>query len=257
MGRRGAVGAACVAAAVVLSGCTSGGTGDPDGKYVRALSSAATPAATTTPPRYVGKLSFTYHGSRPEKETINQTVDIRNDDQQSVVPVLAFTPLDKRHQVLSQVKVRTVYGSDRGNLVVPYGYGMEILRFSGTGAHEVADVRVRVVAVEPARIRAGVHDVTVQPLDGRGRKVDKFSRFTALRLSNADDFAVAVRLAYLVYDQPPEGQTQQAVVVVPVGGLIHVPASGSTLVKVTGAAAAAVARYSGGPAVSIKPYNSQ
>ncbi|MBM9506780.1 hypothetical protein [Actinacidiphila acididurans] len=61
---------------------------------------------------------------------------------------------------------------------------MDILRFSGPGAHQVADVRVRIVSVVPTRIRAGVHDVSVQPLDGQGRKVNKFSRFTALRLSN-------------------------------------------------------------------------
>jgi len=253
IGRSGALGAACVAATVVLSGCVPGDAGSPDAKSVR----VARPVATRTPHPYVGKLSFTYVGARPEKETINQVVDIKNDDEQSVVPVLAFTPLDKHHKVLSQVTVRTVYGTDRGNVVVPYGYGMEILRFSGPGAHQVADVRVRVVSVTPARIRAGIHSVTVQPLDVHGRKVDKFSRFAALRLSNADDFPVAVRLAYLVYDQPPKGQTQQAVVVVPVGGLIHVPARGTAEVKVTGAAATAVARYSDGPAVSIKPYNSQ
>jgi hypothetical protein len=217
----------------------------------------ASPTATSSPHPYVGKLSFEYHGDRGEKETINQALDIRNDDARSVVPVLAFTALDKHHKALPQVKVGTVYGTDRGNVVVPYGWGMDILRFSGPGAHQVADVRVRVVSVVPARIRAGIHDVTVQPLDGQGHKVDKFSRFTALRLSNTDAFPVAVRLAYLVYDQPPKGRTQQAVVVVPVGGLTHIPAHGTALVKVAGAAAAAVARYSNGPAVSIKPYNSQ
>ncbi len=253
MGTRGALGAACVVAAVLVGGCAPGAGGSADAKSAH----AASPSATRTPRPYVGKLSFTYHGERPEKETINQTVDIKNDDERSAVPVLAFTPLDKHHKVLSQVKVRTVYGSDRGNLVVPYGYGMDILRFSGPGEHEVADVRVRVVSVAPARIRAGIHDVTVQPLDGQGHKVDKFSRFAALRLSNADAFPVSVRLAYLVYDQPPEGQTQQAVFVVAVGGLTRVPARGTALMKVTGAAAAAVAKYSNGPAVSIKPYNSQ
>jgi hypothetical protein len=257
MGRGGALAAACavtVAATVALSGCVASGAGDADGKAAHAASPTT---ASATPRPYAGKLSFAYHGTRPETETIDQALDIKNDDQQSVVPVLAFTALDKHHTVLSQVKVTTVYGSERGNLVVPYGYGMEILRFSGPGAHQVADVRVRVVSVAPARIRGGVHEVSVQPLDGQGRKVDKFSRFTTLRISNADDFPVAVRLAYLVYDQPPEGQTQQAVVVVPIGGLIHVPASGTATVKVTGAAAAAVARYSNGPAVSIKPYSSQ
>jgi hypothetical protein len=221
---------------------------------VSAPSSAAT---TSTPQPYVGKLSFEYHGDRAQRETIDQALDIRNDDERSVVPVLALTPLDKQHKVLPQVKVSTVYGTDRGNVVVPYGWSMDILRFSGPGAHQVADVRVRVVSDAPARIRAGIHEVAVQPLDGQGRKVDKFSRFAALRLSNADAFPVAVRLAYLVYDQPPKGQTQQAVIVVPVGGLTRIPAHGTALVKVAGAAAAAVTRYSNGPAVSIKPYNSQ
>ncbi|WP_328459410.1 hypothetical protein [Streptomyces sp. NBC_00448] len=253
IGRSGALGAAAVMAVAVLGGCSAGGT---DTTKAKVVGGASLPV-TSTPRPYVGKLSFVYHGTQPEKETINQIVDIRNDDDRSVVPVLAFTPLDKHHKALPQVKVRTVYGSDRGTLVVPYGWGMDILRFSGPGAHEVADVRARVVSVVPARIRAGVHDVTVQPLDAQGRKVDKFHQFTALRLSNTDGFPVSVRLAYLVYDQPPKGQTQQAVVVVPVGGLTRVPAHGTALVKVTGAAAAAVARYSNGPAVSIKPYNSQ
>lgn len=255
MGRagRGALGAAVVMAVAVLGGCSTGRTD----ATVAKVGGDASSSVTSTPRPYVGKLSFEYHGTRPQKETINQALDIRNDDDRSVVPVLAFTPLDKQHKVLSQVKVRTVYGSDRGALVVPYGWGMDILRFSGPGAHEVADVRVRVVSVVPARIRAGIHDVTVQPLDAQGRKVDKFHRFAALRLSNTDGFPVSVRVAYLVYDQPPKGQTQQAVVVVPVGGLTRVPAHGTAVVKVTGAAAAAVARYSDGPAVSIKPYNSQ
>jgi hypothetical protein len=44
-----------------------------------------------------------------------------------------------------QVKASTVYGSDRGKMVVPYGGAIDILRFStGPGTHDVADVRVTV-----------------------------------------------------------------------------------------------------------------
>jgi hypothetical protein len=66
-----------------------------------------------------------------------------------------------------------------------------------------------------------------------------------------------VRVAYLVYDQPAEGETQQAISVTPIGGLVRVPADGTAVVEVTGDAAQAVARYSGGPAVSVKAYNSE
>jgi hypothetical protein len=44
--------------------------------------------------------------------------------------------------------------------------------------------------------------------------------------------------------------------VTPIGALVRVPAHGSTVVKVTGDATRAVARYSGS-AVSVKAYNSQ
>jgi hypothetical protein len=215
-----------------------------------------TPADSASVPD-AGLLSFTYQSLGSEKETIDQTLDIKNDYRKSVVPVLAFTALDKHHKVLPQVKVRTVYGSDRGSLVAPYGYSLDILRFSGQGEHQVADVSVTVRSVTTARIRAGIHGVDAQALDSRGRAVSKFSRFSAVRLTNHDAFPVSVRIAYVVYDQPPKGQSQQVVEVTAIGGLTHVPANGTALVEATGEATKAVARYSNGPAVSIKPYNSQ
>lgn len=68
---------------------------------------------------------------------------------------------------------------------------------------------------------------------------------------------MAVRIAYFVYDQPAQGQPQQVVAVTAIGGLTRIPAHATAPVRVTGKAADAVARYSEGPAVSIKPYNSQ
>ncbi|MFD9225526.1 hypothetical protein ACFWDI_37205 [Streptomyces sp. NPDC060064] len=50
---------------------------------------------------------------------MNQQLEIENVYRGSVVPVLSFSALDKNRQVLPQVKVSTVYGSDRGNLVAP------------------------------------------------------------------------------------------------------------------------------------------
>ncbi|MFI2759991.1 hypothetical protein ACH5A3_14080 [Streptomyces echinatus] len=201
-------------------------------------------------------LTFTYHRESGDNY-ISQTVSIRNTIRGSVVPVLAFTALDRHGHRLPGVQVRTVYGSDSGRLVVPYGWGYDILRFSGPGEHQVYDVRVTVAHLATAKVPANIHPVTAQPLDAAGRAVSKFSRFTAVRVTNPDAFAVKVRVAYLVYDQPVEGETQQAISVTPVGGLVRVPAEGTAVVKVTGDAARAVARYSDGPAVSVKAYNSQ
>ncbi|MFI2204425.1 hypothetical protein ACH47Z_27295 [Streptomyces sp. NPDC020192] len=184
-------------------------------------------------------------------------MSIRNTNSDTVVPVLALTALDRHGHQLPGVRVRTVYGSDSGRLAVPYGWGYDILRFSGPGEHQVYDVRVTVAHLAPAKARAGIHPVTTQPLDAAGRAVSRFSRFTAVRVTNTDAFAVAVRVAYLVYDQPAEGETQQAISVTPIGGLVRVPADGTAVVEVTGAAARAVARYSDGPAVSVKAYDSQ
>lgn len=80
-------------------------------------------------------LSFHYSRHGSAAETIDQTLHIRNAFGDSVVPVLTFTAMDAHGKVLPQVKVGTVYGSDQGNLVVPYGWGFDILRFSGAGEH--------------------------------------------------------------------------------------------------------------------------
>ncbi|MFJ8143220.1 hypothetical protein [Streptomyces sp. NPDC096013] len=201
-------------------------------------------------------LTFAYHRHSGD-DYIDQTLEIRNTATHSVVPDLAFTALDRNHQPLPGVRVRAVYGSDSGRLVVPYGWSLDILRFSGPGAHEVHDVRVTVAHLATARIRAGIHPVTAEPLDAAGHVVSKFSRFASVRVKNSDAFPVAVRVSYLVYDQPAAGDTQQAVSDTAIGGLVRVPAHGTAVVEVTGAAARAIARYSNGPAVSVKAYNSQ
>lgn len=201
-------------------------------------------------------LSFAYQREGGDNR-ISQTLTIKNANTESVVPVLAFTALDRNGDPLPRVHVRTVFGSDSGRLVVPYGTFLDILRFSGAGEHQVYDVRVTVERLVAAKRRANVHPVTVEELDSTGRAVSKFTRFTTVRVTNIDPYPVTARVAYLVYDQPAEGETQQAVSVTPIGGLVHVPAGGSADVKVTGAAATAVGRYSGGPAVSVKAYNSQ
>jgi hypothetical protein len=200
-------------------------------------------------------LTFTYH-RQIGAGVIDQTLAISNAEPYSIVPVLAFTALDRHHHRLPGVRVRTVFGSDRGGLVVSYGWGYDILRFSGPGEHQVYDVRVTVTRVTTAENRGSLHAVGVRPLDAAGHAVSRFSRFAAVRVTNTDNFPVSARVAYIAYDEPAQGDTQQVISVTPIGALVRVPAHGSTVVKVTGDATRAVAKYSGS-AVSVKAYNSQ
>ncbi len=256
VGRRRLV-AAGVAVAVggaLLCGCGPLGASGANGVRGRSADSVSAAASALIAEM---SLSFRYVGRSDEEQTMNQQLLITNGSRGSLAPVLAYTALDKNGRAMPQVTVGTVYGSDRGNLVVPYGTSVDILRFSGVGEHEVADVRVTVQSADAARIPSGEHEVKTQALDGQGHEISKYKSFSAVRLTNEDAFPVTVRIAYILWDQPPDGVTQQAVEVTPVGGLTEVPAHGTAVVQVAGDAAAAVARNSGGSAVSIKAYNSQ
>ncbi|MFE6038658.1 hypothetical protein [Streptomyces sp. NPDC056452] len=204
-------------------------------------------------------LSFRYVADSGEDDTMNQVLEINNVSWSSLAPVLTFEALDKNRRVLHDVEVKTVYGSDRGALVVPQGQFYDVLRFSGIGQEDVVDVRVTVGSVAMTRLPAsqGEFEVPTQAVDSRGRDMSRFERFAGVKLTNDNDFPVTVRVVYIVWDQPEEGDTQQAVEVTPVGGLTVVPAGSTETVKVTGAAKAAVARSSDGPAVSIKTFYSQ
>lgn len=236
-------GMAVVVGGVLLTGCGARGGGGEAG------------ASDGEVDRFA--LSFRYIGDSGVDETMNQQLAIKNSVPVSVVPVLSFEALDKKGDVLPHVKVGTVYGSDRGRLVAPSGTSGDIMRFSGAGKHDVADVRVTVLEIYTAQNPAGPQGVDAQALDAHGREITRFERFSAVRLTNQDDIAVSVRIVYIMWDQPPKGVTQQAVEVTAIGGLTRVPAYGSAVVKVSGDAASAVARDSNGPAVSLKAYNSQ
>ncbi|MFD8734828.1 hypothetical protein ACFV06_07880 [Streptomyces sp. NPDC059618] len=242
-------------ATVLLFGCGPAKGGTEDGGAADDRPTAVSTANSSVEPDKQA-LTFTYDRHSAD-DYIDQQLFIKNDNGNSVVPVLAFTALDRHRHPLPGVKVRTVYGSDSGRLVVPYGWSSDILRFSGPGEHQVYDVRVTVAHLATAKVRAGIREVPTQTLNAAGLAVSKFSRFAAVRLVNTDAFPVAVRVAYLVYDQPSGGDPQQAISVTPVGGLVRIPAGGTAIVKVTGDATRAVARYSDGPAVSVKAYNSQ
>ncbi|MGC0319211.1 hypothetical protein [Kitasatospora acidiphila] len=206
---------------------------------------AAAPAATS--------LSFSYH-ALGKQEYIDQTLSINNDGQTSVVPTLTITAVDGSGKDLPDVQVTTAYGSDRGSLVIQPGGGYDVLAFHGADAKQVATVKVTVKELAAADLPASASAVEAKPADAAGQPLTKFDAFDQVILKNPNNTAVSVRIVYLVYDQPPAGTPQQAIEVVPIGGLITVPPAGTTSVAVSGDAKTAVQKYSGGPAVSVKTY---
>ncbi|MER6593195.1 hypothetical protein ABT214_15350 [Micromonospora purpureochromogenes] len=188
---------------------------------------------------------------------MNQVLTIFNEGTQVLAPTLEFTALDAAGRALPSVRVATVFGSDRGRLVVPPGAGVDVLTFTGAGARAAEDVTVSVRTAEPVDAPAVDVVPVVTPVDDGGRVLDRNSRFTAVSVRNDDSEQMSVRLLYIIWTDPPADQRQQAERVVPVGDLIVLPPKHTTLVPVTGEARAAVADAAGRAPTSIKAYLSR
>ncbi|MFF2073451.1 hypothetical protein ACFVXG_01695 [Kitasatospora sp. NPDC058162] len=248
-----------------LAGCDPSGTsatprqgpsisGSPTTDAAPTASTSAAPAPATSPA--ATSLSFSYY-ALGKQEFIDQTLSIGNDGRTSVVPTLTITAVDGSGKDLPDVQVSTAYGSDRGGLVIQPGGGYDVLAFHGADAGRVANVKVAVKELAAADLPASAAAVEADPADASGQPLTKFDAFDQVILKNPNSTAVSVRIVYLVYDQPAAGTPQQVVEAVPIGGLITVPAAGTTSVAVSGDARTAVQKYSGGPAVSLKTYFSR
>jgi hypothetical protein len=205
-------------------------------------------------------LSFRYTATSGTDD-MDQLLEIDNGSGESLVPTLRFTPLDQNEQPVPGVTVTTVYGSDQGRLVVgPEGYA-DALVFHGAKADEVADVRVDVARLTVAKQAVGpVEELQPTLEDAAGNPVDDPAQpFAEVSLSNVNDTPLTVRVVYIVWQESPTGESQQAREVISVGGLITVPASGNATVPVAGDAAAAVAEYAGSTSTntSLKVFPSQ
>ncbi|MFD7582109.1 hypothetical protein [Kitasatospora sp. NPDC059817] len=247
-----------------LTGCDPSGASTTPAKGPSQASSAtdtaptaatpATPAAAPGPT--ATSLSFSYH-ALGKHEYIDQTLSIDNDGQASAAPTLTITAVDGSGNDLPDVQVTTAYGSDRGSLVIQPGGGYDVLAFHGADAQRVANVRVTVKELAAADLPADASAVEAEPADSAGQQLTKFDAFDQVIVKNPNNAAVSVRIVYLVYNQTPAGTPQQAIEVVPIGGLITVPPAGTVSVAVSGDARTAVQKYSGGPAVSVKAYFSR
>ncbi|CAN5692815.1 hypothetical protein BH11ACT8_BH11ACT8_28120 [soil metagenome] len=164
----------------------------------------ATPAATPGP----AQLDFAYEASGGDGR-IDQTGTITNSGDRAEAPVLDFTPLASDGSVVAGVTVQTAFGSDSGLVVAPaLTQVIDILRFKGSDAADVADVRVE-IADEGAAYEdpPPANDLVVERFDGKGRP--STGRAASISVTNPYDKPVQVRIVGLEFSPVGDGGTQQ------------------------------------------------
>lgn len=163
---------------------------------------------------------------------MDQTLTIRNNASSAVVLRLAFVPLDANGQELRGVTTTTAYGTEAGHHVIPARFvDVDVLAFHGPGHRDVADVRVEVLQVEPVPFPTKLRGVVLtERIDARGNVVPAGYEYERVRLTNNGLEPVTVRVALIEFDQPPPGQSQQAVDVQQLGDLVTVPGKGAVTI---------------------------
>ncbi|MCW2812723.1 MAG: hypothetical protein JWN84_178 [Nocardioides sp.] len=189
-----ALGAALAVSALSLGGCA---LPQADGK-------------DQAPPERVD-LSFAYEAEAGEGY-VDQTLTITNKGAAAGAPDLDLVALDGRGSPLPDVEVVTAFGSDAGEQVVPaYTEVIDILKFKGRRADDVADVRVTVA--DPGTLRADVppaNDLRVKRFDADGA-ADNDNTLSSVLLENTYDgpvrvVVVGLEFAPTVGDEPQHFQ---------------------------------------------------
>lgn len=191
---------------------------------------SATPAA--------GELSFSYRGSA-DPGFIDQTLTITNRGGRSVAPTLEFVPVDANGREIPDIAVTTVFGSDRGDLVVLGGENYDILRFEGPNRERVANVTVSVADVRSIDLAPDTEPPDVEPL-ARGVVVSAGEQFDAVQITNDADVRFQVRVLLIEWDESEPGISQQAASVTDVIYAATVEPVSRTSFDITESAAAPV-----------------
>ncbi|GAA4557093.1 hypothetical protein [Planotetraspora kaengkrachanensis] len=184
-------------------------------------------------PTRVNQLAFAFHRINPSGY-MDQTLDIVNKGPSAVIPTLEITAVDRTGAALPGVTVSTAYGSDQAKMVVPAReISIDVLAFTGGDAASVADVRVTVRGMADAAFPVAPQEVEAQAVDGAGRPTTKFGPFDAVVLTNPNHGKVSAGVVCIFWEQPPDGQPQQARAVIPVG-VTTVEGDGSATIRASG-----------------------
>jgi len=198
-----------------------------------------------------GDLTFEYT-SIAEIGFIDQALSIGNRSPSTLAPTLRLEALDRDGEVLKDVTVTTVFGSDYGKVVIPPGGTIDILRFSPTSRiKDVADVAVSVTDVREVP-PSGTQQVVMKPLSTSGEQPDAFSNFASVEISNPNPQPATVCVVLLIYDDPPPGRSQQAETVLRVAGPVAVGGQSSSVTEVS--TEFSQATIDEAAIVSLKPY---
>lgn len=165
---------------------------------------------------------------------VDQVLTIANTGAVAATPSFDIIPLDATGEQVRGIRVESAFGTDHGGQVVPaYTEVIDILRFEGEDAADVADVRVE--EVEPDPFAADVppaNDLRVTRYDVSGSTEDERT-LGKVELTNTYDAWVKVRIVGLEYAGDERG-TQQFTQVTDLTGPISI-APGRTASKAVAA----------------------
>lgn len=185
---------------------------------------------------------------------IDQALTVRNSSDVPLTIEADIESLDSSGAVLPKVAAHGVYGATQGRQVLVPGENVDFLVFTGRGASDVRDVQLADVRVEASDFPLASEVVEAVPLDTAGNELDYPTGFSSVELRNPNPVAVPVRVVSIVWNQPAEGQPQQALEVVPLSRVTMVPAEGETVLEVSPRNRRAISRYADSNALSLKAY---
>ncbi len=174
---------------------------------------------------------YSWHSST-DLNVVDQYLWVGNLRSDAAVPRLSITPKDANGKPLTDLLVEGLFGSLKGELLIPPGGGGEILRFTGKSAPLVRKVTVRVESVRWLHYaHPKTKELTIQPLAADDSPVTRFDDFSSVVVSNPNDFEVRAGIDYIVWRDPSE-VPQQARLVARFPSPIVVPANGSVKVDI-------------------------
>lgn len=147
--------------------------------------------------------------------TLDQTLSITNNTEQSVQPTLHLTPRSMYGHELPNVSVVGVNGSHLGHAILPAGGTLtDVLRFDGQGARQVRGVDVELVAVQEIEHPALEKDVKTVMIDLDQKATDDPADFWGIGVVNPNPFGVTLRISLVRLEDRDRDNPRQVVDVV-------------------------------------------
>jgi hypothetical protein len=184
---------------------------------------------------------------------LDQMMTVQYRAKTTAVPTIRYQALDERGHPLTDLSVRSCYGTDRGELALTPGENTDLLYLRGDSAHLAADVTAEVVDLRPQARRE--NPVTqVAQLDDQGNELPSGGGFHHLAVLNPWPAEAWCRVVAVALDSPQTGP-QGALEVVPMTREPILVAGRSQIPLVPPPDAyAAISRHFGTSFVTVKAY---